>query len=392
MKILFVGGNGAGTLFPLVPLAQATRNAGHEVLVSGCEAVVPMILDAGLPAVAVTRKTVTDCRTAPLGNAAPVSEAGLDSFIAIGRMFGGFAASCLGKLLELADAWRPDLVVGGVLAYAAPLVARHARVPYVRFGIDMGEPLVTSLSAAIELAPQLERYGLEALPEPDLALSACPPGIRPVHAPPSLPVRHVPYTSQRPVEPWMHRRGERPRVLVSAGSRVTPDHDFDVLQGLVRKVAALDVDLLIAAPEAVAGMLRALPGGVLPERAHVGWIPLDVAVPGCDVMVHHGGGSTTLTGLAHGVPQILIPHIPGLDYPARMAGCGAAKLIRPEDDSAENIAAGICEVLGDPSYRRAAGRLREEVLAMPAPPQVVGRLERLAAGERDVPGESPKCP
>ncbi|MFE5868589.1 glycosyltransferase [Streptomyces roseifaciens] len=373
MKILFVGGNGAGTLFPLVPLAQAARNAGHEVFMTGCEPVVPLILDAGLPAFSVTPGTVADFRIPPLGTTAPVSETGLDSLISIGRMFGRFAADCLGRLRELADGWRPDLVVGGVLAYAAPLVAQYARVPYVRFGTEMGEPLVVTLAATIELGGELERAGLAALPAPDLTLSSCPPSVRPVHAPPALPVRHVPYTSQRTVEPWMHRRDGRPRVLVSAGSRVTPEQDFDILQGLVREVAPLDVDLLIAAPEGVAGKLRPLPAG-----AHAGWIPLDVAGPSCDVMVHHAGGSTTLTGMAHGVPQILLTHIGGLEYPARLEELGAAKLIRAEDDGAETIAAAIGEVLGDPAYRRAAARLREEALAMPAPSEVVGRLEELA--------------
>ncbi|UGY92996.1 glycosyltransferase [Streptomyces gobiensis] len=373
MRILFVGGNGAGTLFPLIPLAQATRNAGHEVFMTGPEALAGDIAGAGLPPVVVTDRSVADFRIPGLGNTAPVSEEGLDSYLAIGRMFGGYAADCLDPLLRLADDWRPDLVVGVVLAYAAPLVAHHAGVPFVRFATDLAEPAVTNLAAAAQLGLEMERFGLYEMPRPALSISVCPSAARPAVVPPALPMRHIPYTSQRPVEPWLHSAHDRPRVLVSAGSRVTPDHDFDILDGLVRATSSLDAELLIAAPEAVAEKLRPLPA-----HARADWIPLDTAMPTINAMVHHGGGSTTLAGMAHGVPQILIPHMLGLDYTHRLAELGSAKLITPEEDTADTIVAAVEEVLGNASYRDAADRLRSDMNAMPGPAELVPSLESLA--------------
>lgn len=372
MKILFVGGNGAGTLFPLIPLAQAARNAGHETVVTGPESVVHLIFGAGLPGLAVTDKALTDCRVAGWGNTAPISEDGIDRLLSIGRMFGRFASSCLDRLLALTDTWHPDLVVAGVLAYAAPLVAHYADVPFARFTTNLDEPVLANLAAATELGPELERLGLYDMPKPDLAIDVCPPSVRPPHVAPALPMRHVPYTSQRPLGSWLHARSERPRVLVSVGSRATVERDFAVLDGLLRKIEGLDLELLIAAPEPMAAELTNLPA-----RSRAGWMPLDVVTPTCDLLVHHGGGSTTLHGMASAVPQIILPRTPVLDFTERLDEHGCATLIRPEDDTAERVASAIDEMLHEPSYRIAAQHLRDEIRTMPHPTDVVGELERL---------------
>lgn len=52
MRVLFVFEAGDGTIFPYVPLAQAVRGAGHEVLTATHAGAVPTLLTAGLPAVA----------------------------------------------------------------------------------------------------------------------------------------------------------------------------------------------------------------------------------------------------------------------------------------------------------------------------------------------------
>lgn len=378
MRILFVAGGTSGVIFGIVPLAQAARNAGHEVFMAAPENVMPTIAQSGIPGVAVSSKVMHDALVDRRGIRVPIPEDLHERYIFNGRTFGRYAASCLDGLLELVDRWRPDVVVGGALAFAAPLVAAYAGVPYVKQAIDMGEPRTIDLGAAAELGPELERLGLYDMPRADLFIDICPPSLRPADAPPAQPMRYVPYATQKRVEPWMLAKGDRPRVLVSAGSRVTPESDFDILSGLVEKVGKLDVELLIATPEAVAEKLRPLPAHV-----RAGWIPLHLAAPTCDLVVHHAGGNTTMGYVSYGVPQVLIPYLPYcVDYSRRLSDHGAARMVDPADDSAETIARVCAEMLATPSYRERARALADEVAGLPGAAEAVTAIERLAAGGR----------
>lgn len=95
----------------------------------------------------------------------------------------------------------------------------------------------------------------------------------------------------------MYTRGDRRRVCVTAGARVSRAQYLDYLRDLAAKVQPLDVELVIAAPQEVGPDLSAALG------VHAGWLPLDVVIRTCDLIVHHGGGGTALTGMSGGVPQ-----------------------------------------------------------------------------------------
>ncbi|MCM3920965.1 glycosyltransferase [Frankia sp. AiPs1] len=372
MKILFVAGGSSGVIFSLVPLAQTARNAGHQVVMAGPKDVMPTVTGAGLPGVAVTSRSMLQTLEDEDGNRLPIPTDLHERFIFNGRCFGRYATWCLDALLEFARAWQPDLVVGGVLAFAAPLVASHAGVPYVKHAVDMGEPRTIDLAAAAELGPQLERLGLYDMPRPDLFIDICPPSLRPADALPAQLMRYVPYATPRATQPWMYTRGDRPRVLLTAGSRITPDFYLDVLTGLVKKVEHLDVELLVAAPDDMAELL-----GPLPDNVRAGWLPLDVVAPTCDVVISHAGGTTVLSALAHGVPQVLIPYLPYVvDYSERLTAAGAARMIAPGDDTAEHITAVCREIMADSGYRDRAARIAVEMAAMPLPAEVVGVLEQ----------------
>ncbi|WP_243788679.1 nucleotide disphospho-sugar-binding domain-containing protein [Saccharopolyspora gloriosae] len=376
MRVLFVAGGSGGVIFAVTPLALAVRNAGHEVLVATPENTVPTVTSTGLPAVAATDKTMMDFMFADrLGTPLTLPKDPHERLIFNGRGFGRFAAHSLPALTQLTEDWRPDVVVGGALSYSAPLIAAKLGVPHVKHAIDMGEPRVLDLAAAAELGPELAELGLDDLPRPDLFVDVCPPSLRRADAADCQPMRYIPVSSQRRIEPWMYRRGTRPRLLVTAGSRVTKEYDFEVLDGLVRKVSKLDVELLVAAPDDIATDL-----GSLPENVHAGWIPLDVVVRTTDLLVHHAGGNTMLTAMANGVPQVLIPYLPNVvDYADRLSSFGAAKTIQPGADSAEAIVEAATEVVNDLTYRDRAQEVAAENAAMPTPAEVTGVLEELAA-------------
>ncbi|MFI7012215.1 glycosyltransferase [Streptomyces sp. NPDC050145] len=377
MRMLFLAGGSPATVFALVPLATAARNGGHEVLVAATADMVGVITAAGLPAASVTPLAMRDFMLAGRdGSPLSLPEEPGERMRFGGRGFGRLAAGSLPALRELGRAWRPDVVVGGALAFGAALLAAELKIPCVRQAWDMGEPLAMELGAADELAPELAEFGLEGLPAADLWIDICPPSVADPAAPAGLSMRFVPCGLQRELEPWMYTRGERRRVCVTAGSRVSKEYEFDHLDALVGQVRGPDVEVLVAAPEEAAAALRERHPGV-----RAGWLPLDTVLHTCDLLLHAGGGQTALTAVRAGVPQMVVPNMPKLWGPnRRLADYGAARLPAAGEDGPEDVARACREMLATPSYAERATELAAELGALPGPAEVLPALEALARG------------
>ncbi|MGW7081746.1 nucleotide disphospho-sugar-binding domain-containing protein [Streptomyces sp. NPDC054871] len=375
MKCLFVLEGGAGAILPLVPLAQALRGAGHEVIAATHAESMQSMLGAGIPTVAAPLKSPKDYRAIRDGQLVPLTGDVDERAIPLGTIGANIAVDAHRELLEMARLWRPDLIVGGPLAYAAPLLSADLDVPYVAVEFGFAEPLNWHLATLEELA----RQGFGELPEPAQRLILCPESFRhPDGAMRYLPgqaMRYLPFSPARTVEPWMYAKGRRPRVWVSAGSRVGSDYGLDYLRRLVDSAARLDVELLVATPDELADRL-----GPLPDNTKVGWLPFDVLAPTCDLAVHHGGGSTLLGLAAHGVPQVMIPNVPEFrEYLATIENSGAVKVLSAKEDTPADVLLACEELLSEASYRKSADRLRAEMLTAPTPQAMVHGLESIAA-------------
>jgi glycosyltransferase len=342
MRFLFTAGGSAAVVFGMAPLATAARNAGHDVLMTAEEPLVDTAAAIGIPAVA----------TPPPG----------------------MAAARLDALLDLAEDWPADVVVGG-LSYVPGLVAAHLKVPYVRsyWGIS-------PLRAEEGLPALLARMGLTGPPEHDMFIDVCPPCLRPSPAADAQPMRWIPRNRQARLEPWMYTRPEdRRRVLITSGSRIPLLRTAgDSLRQLVDRLTREGAEVVIAAPDGAAAEFGAAPGDV-----RIGWIPLDVVAPTCDLVVHHGGAATAMTFMNAGVPQLITPEVGYAKVVGRdIAGFGGALVVLPQEepgrDPAEVIAAGCREILATPRYAERARILAKEIAALPTPEEVVRTLEALA--------------
>jgi glycosyltransferase len=308
----------------------------------------------------------------------------------VGRGFARMASAGLGALLDLAEDWRPDLVVGSAMTYAAGLLATRLKVPYVRQAEYLRIPMASiDPGAEEELRPELERLGLAGLPEPALYIDATPPSLRPPHDPDAQSIRWIPSNPQRRLEPWMYTRPKgRHRVLITSGFRSlmfrTPGWS---MPHLVDQLTQQGAEVLIAASPGAAEKFGAELGD-----ARVGWIPLDVVAPTCDLAVYHGGGTTATTFLTNGVPQLINPENPP-EFPYNyhrnaiaqaVSGFGAALTVMPREQGPDQdpgavIAAGCQEILSTPRYAQQAQALATEIATLPTPCEVVHTLETLAA-------------
>ncbi|MCU7825076.1 nucleotide disphospho-sugar-binding domain-containing protein [Kitasatospora sp. DSM 101779] len=385
MRILFVAAGSLATAFALAPVATAARNAGHAVIMAANDDVVPAITGVGLPAVSVSSQPIGHfVHTDRSGRKAEIPTVPEEQIPFTGRWFGRMAAAWLGPLSELARGWRPDVIVGGTMSYAAGLLAARLGVPYVRHAWDAIEATSIDHGAVEELAPELAELGLDWLPEPELFIDVCPPSLRPPESHPAkrtMGMRWVPVNGQRQLEPWMLARPERPRLCLTTGSRVAHDvdeHDirrrsYDFLRAQAVALRELDVDLVVAAPDKAGGALQAEVPGV-----RAGWVPLDVLAPTCDVIVHHGGGTTSLTAMTAAVPQVAVPQGAVQNLGAqRLSRYGAAVTLFGTDGSPEAIVGACREILGDSSYADRARALSREIAELAPPSRAVHAMAEL---------------
>ncbi|SDW71026.1 glycosyltransferase/glycosyltransferase [Amycolatopsis xylanica] len=382
MRILVTASCSEGLVLPLVPIAWALRSAGHEVLVAAPENMAKVVVEAGLPyvrsAAAVEMPEVLsvdrDGEPVPM----PREEAALLRHI--GRGYARLALRLIDGLRDIAKRWRPDLIVSETYGFAGPLLAAELGIPWIEQGMRLVSPPSISQSGADELAPELKELGLSDLPSPLLSLDLCPPGIRGADGGPAQKMRFVPYNGRASGLPdWVHERRDKPRLCLTFGTRVPLNRSpikggFSLLEQLMHRLPELGVEVVVAVSDEVSGNFTKLPGGV----RVAGQLPLNQILPGCDLIVHHGGVGTTLTALALGVPQVTVPVIAEVWESARLlVASGAGRQVPFIGATADGIFDACAAILGEPSYRRNAGRLREEIAALPSPADVVRRIEEL---------------
>ncbi len=105
-------------------------------------------------------------------------------------------------------------------------------------------------------------------------------------------------------------------------------------------------------------------------------VPLNLLLPACDGVVHDGAVDTTLTAAALGVPQLILGPRDRL-LAERLAATGAGLLA---GDTGGTVNTGdtieAAALLGD-GPRDAARRLRDAIVALPSPVDVVATVENL---------------
>lgn len=377
MKVIILAGLAPSTFFAHVSLATALRDAGHQVMVTAADdEVIPVIAAAGLPALPVMEPGLTRHQMVAEAGLGGVPEDAVEREYMAGRWFALIETKPLDALLAFAEDWRPDVVIGGMLAYGAPLLAARLGVPYVRQAWDIHPTTLFDGGAAHQLRDELAELGLDGLPEPDLMIDIMPPSLRTPETKPAQMMRWIPGNSQCRLEPWMYTKGADNRIGVTVGTTVADYNQYDFVQGIVENIATLDAELAVAVPEAAVPVLRES----LSENARVGWAPLDVLAPTCDVLVHQSGGSTMMTALSFGVPQVLIPdsgQFRQTEMARRLVEAGAALMVSQEQATTEIITKKCQEIISNPGYATAAAGLAQEIAALPLPSEVARRIEWL---------------
>nr|WLE93538.1 Glycosyl transferase [Streptomyces sp.] len=389
MRILFCSLGSPGHTYPLLPLAVAARDTGHEIAFTTSGQFEPALTALGFrheeSGVPMTEAFQEGLRTA-FGRESPEG-LGPDelrelSSLAFGRLIPQRSAR------QLADVFarvRPELIVHDVSSYGAGLAAAVAGIPAVCHGI--GRESADEFTLAIE--DKVRALGAElgvALPAGRLLglgnpyLDLYPDSMQDqelLDTGRRFPLRPVPFSDDSELPEWVRTR-DRATPLVYLTLGTSGSGSVGALRQAVDGLAALDVDVLVSSGRS----LDVSEFGPIPPRVRLeSWVPQAKLFPELDLVAHHGGSGTTLGSLAAGVPQLCLPwDIDPFGSGDAVLSTGAGLRLLPGELTAEAVRAKAEELLADAGYLSAAEKMAAEIARMPSPEEVAAELPRFAAG------------
>ena len=361
-----------GHAFPMVPLAWALRNAGHEVVfATGFDGL--DVRNAGFPVIDAMPPGLTrDSGFPKVFGEMPelfqsMAHLTTEEILALKpnvvRLWDGDHKA----YIEAAQRVGPDLIVFDPVFNAGLVAAAMLDVPAVGHNYMLKR-------YAPEFVREYAPTGFEArgvdLPKRRALIDIGPAGLM-EDGPSTWQLRYIPYNGGGELPQWLFDAPPRPRIAISLGTPLPHRKSSDRYTHLLDVVGDIDADFALTVSEAAAQELGPLPHNVRPT----GWVPLYDLVRTCTALIHHGGSGTMFSAAAAGVPQLIIPQGADNDYNARKAAAQGCSLI----GAVGQVGAGMIEALiSDPGLRAAARSLREEMEAAPSPADLVPEIEAFA--------------
>ncbi|MER0443368.1 glycosyltransferase [Streptomyces sp. Edi4] len=408
-------------------MAYALQGAGHEVRIASHPYLAPAITGAGLNAVPLGRPDTIASPTAVgdfmlsedhrerLAKALAVdlardgdNWATLSTYtLASSRIFhpadatGTSGWGGVDDLVAVARDWRPDLVLWdpnwpGAAVAARACGAAQGRVlwggDFLGWADHRSDEHREDLRAAglahpvTEIVrPAAERHGVEVDDELVLGQFTLDPNPADMRLPSrarTVPLRRIPYAGAAEVPGWLRSKPTRPRVALSLGvTQRMFDNDRVMIPALLDMVDGLDIEVVATLDASQLEGLRP------PDNIRtVDYLPLNLLLPSCAAIVHHGGIGTTAAAVAHRVPQLAvvddrgIAYHPNAEYVVRH---GAGLYVHPVRLSAKEMRAQLIRLLSEPAFQEGARRVHADWLAMPSPNDTVPLLEKFVAHHRD---------
>ena len=385
MRVLVASTDGAGHYGPLVPFIQALVRRGDQVLLVVPPGLGETVARTGLPH--RIGEQPDERELTPLMERFAAAAPEQAAVIANRELFGRLCTAAMLPALERAcHAFGPDLVLREPCEYSSAVAAGRFGVPHAQVAVSLAYGEEASLALA---APALDPYGPQLVEQLRASpyLTRFPALLDPSPFPATSRYRE-PVTAGTALPDWWCG-SDSPLVYLTFGSvagglpaaRAAYRMALDAVAGL--PVRAL---LTVGRRTEIAGL------GPVPANVHVeAWVPQGDVLTNAALVVCHGGSGTILGALAAGVPLVVVPLF--ADQPANgrlVASAGAGLVVAPEAhegsalsglsvQGAPRLRAAIEQVLGEPSYRRAAGRTAAELRGSPPIDQVLAEL----------PGEAP---
>jgi UDP:flavonoid glycosyltransferase YjiC (YdhE family) len=376
VRILFTAAPELGHIAPILGVATAARDAGHDVAIATHASRHALVTDTGLdpiPAGLATEEIDAErLRRWPETRSQPATRWGVRMWVQIAAP----AMTC--DLLAVIPQWQPDVIVHEEGEYGGPVAAAKSGLPWITHG--WGSPLRSPsdlhlLETEAELAGTWAEHELVTPPFGGLYAHAL---IDP--CPALLDPDRTPVVPTWPIRPTSLGEYSRPRPAPRA--RRTCYIGF----GTVPTFANAADDIIAAARAASSAGLHPVATTTDPslaERlAHLGvetheFVALSDLLPRCAVVITHGGAGTTLAALSHGVPVIAMPQ--GSPSQERMAAAVEHACVGRSVSTRSEVTAAVHDALGDRIIQRAT-EAATAIRTRPRPETIIPTLEALVAG------------
>ncbi|APU21342.1 activator-dependent family glycosyltransferase [Actinoalloteichus sp. GBA129-24] len=425
LRVLFVTGPWNSHLYQMVPLAWALRSAGHEVRVASEPEFTDSITEAGLTAVPVgPDETLQERLHRIRGENAPKMAAAVppfltDSLFALGEggrtglpwdelsWFLGTVVvpgmwivndELVEDLVTYCRFWKPDLVLCDVIAHAGAVAAdavgaAHARMVcwndlFLRIRHDFlraqeQQPADERLDPVREwYAGWARKYGRDFSEEVvtgQFAVNILPEQWRLEPHERTLSMSYVPYNGRSVVPSWLNEAPRVSRVLMTFGISKAPWIDIlgmsvAQVQEALDSMADLDIELILTLSDEERDQLVRVPD----NTRVVEFVPMNVLLPSCSVVIHHGGAGCFNGAMVHGVPQLIVES--SVDAVAKrtvLRETGAGLSIAMDELTGPRVRECVTRMLEEDGFLRGAERLQRQALDLPTPVALVSELERI---------------
>lgn len=358
MKIVFASVPAYGHVYPLMPLALACRDDGHDV-----EVACGPPFSGRLPVSTVEGFPEELTLSAAEKYVAGVDLDSGDPFAAPRSMFGEYIGSRTRAALR--QVWtesRPDLVVYEMTNIGAGAAAQDLGIHAIPFAISRWEGLPARLFADAHISPKV-------------MIDPLPPtwrGSTSTGSPNRLNTRAVAWSEPCDDKPWDHSTGTRPRAYLTMGT--VSFGAVDALRKAVHETCAAGFDVVVAVgPRGDTAALEPVPA----SARVLEFVDQPRVLAGADVVVHHGGTGTVLGALAAAVPQVVIPQAADQFANAvRIDELGIGRSV-PVPSTSGAIAAAATGVLADTRTQARLEAIASEIANTHGPASTCRELERL---------------
>lgn len=393
MRILFTTQPAYGHFHPLVPLAQATVTAGHEVAFASSPSFRSVVETSGFRWFSAGPDWLEG--QLEVGEDAHAYQAAVDKVMTVPpemrpaafvkHVFAEMTAPrMVANLMSLCATWKPDVLVREPWEYGCCIAAESLGLPHAAVHVGAFEP-PEALEAVVGAELNRLRVGAGLAPDPKLEmlyrylhLSFVPPSYRDPEVP-LPPTTHALRTftfdrsGNESLPGWVQNLPKQPTVYATLGTVFNRRPAF--FQAMIEGLRDEAVNLILT----VGHNQDPAQFGSQPPNVHIErYIPQTLLLTYCDLVITHGGFNTVMAALVHGLPLIVIPI--AADQPEnarRCAALGVGRVVEPAELTPEALREAVLGVLKHAAYRENARRLQEEMLALPGVAYAVERLERL---------------
>ena len=395
-RFLFSVMGGYGHLHPLVPLARALQQRGHEIAFAVGASLQPLVEKAGFTVLPVGGNFQTDSEYQECKRQLAEIPSDLEhELFFYPWLFGGISTRLrMPQMMELVRVWQPDMLIREGGEYSAALAAEHAGLPHatVCFATSLKGMQVFEQDLPARLDPIRQAWGLAH--DPDLTalyrylyLNYSPPefSLQDIYAPATVPptvhfIRPQVFdqADQASLPAWFADLPAQPNVYLTMGTEVNGDPEFypSVLQTIITGLRDAPINLIVTLGRGK----DPADFGPQPANVHIEpYIPQSLLLPHCDLMIMHGGSNSLVAALDLGLPLIIVPLIADQFFNGEITQrLGLGQVVSKEQLTPISIRQAMDTVLADPAYRQTAQRLQAAMHALPDQAYAVELVERIA--------------